>query len=265
MRYANVIWVCCALSMFSASGCKKNEPNVEPPTAPTPTPTAEPKHGPKIEMKVMPKDAEPCPLSYDSVDTDKRAVGIECSCTGPTTGTVWGNAIYTTDSAICSAAIHAGAIPATGGKVVVHPAPGCSRYKGASAHGITTESWTQHDGSFYFVGFGNGTCPPTLTNPCPRTYGEIPGDKTSADFTCNCEGDESGNVFGTDIYTLDSSICRAAVHAGAITSAGGSVTVRSAAGCPKYSGKAQNGVTSSDWASYPSSFFFPSKGTGKCQ
>ncbi len=226
-----ILSCCWVLWLLSASGCKK---------------------------------AEPCPLRFDDVASDKRADGIECSCTGPISGTIWGNEIYSSDSAICSAAIHAGAIPATGGTVTARQAPGCPKYKGVTAHGITSQRWSSHSESFYFVGHGKGACPAVPTDLCPTTYSEIPAGKASADFTCSCEGDENGALYGTDIYTTDSSICRAAVHAGVITSAGGSVTVRSAAGCSKYEGKAQNGMTSSSWSSYPNSFFFPSKGTGKC-
>jgi hypothetical protein len=74
----------------------------------------------------------------------------------------------------------------------------------------------------------------------------------------------SGSVWGTDIYTQDSSICRAAVHAGVITTAGGSVTAKAAAGCKSYKGGVRGGVESSDWGEYDTSFYFPSKGTGTC-
>jgi hypothetical protein len=74
----------------------------------------------------------------------------------------------------------------------------------------------------------------------------------------------SGSVWGTDIYTQDSSICRAAVHAGVIAVGGGSVTAKAASGCKSYGGTSRGGVQSSDWGEYDASFYFPSKGTGTC-
>ena len=72
-------------------------------------------------------------------------------------------------------------------------------------------------------------------------------------------------MWGTHIYTTDSSICAAAVHAGAITAAaGGMVTPKPAPGCPKYKGSKANNVTSSGWAKFDTSFYLDGKGDGKC-
>ena len=66
-------------------------------------------------------------------------------------------------------------------------------------------------------------------------------------------------------HTTDSSICKAAIHAGAITKeAGGSVTVKKAAGCSKYEANEANEVKTSGWGSYEASYFFVGKGEGKC-
>ncbi len=58
-----------------------------------------------------------------------------------------------------------------------------------------------------------------------------------------------GSVWGTDIYSDDSSVCAAGVHTGAITFSGGSVTIEIRDGLDNYSGSTRNGITTLDWTS----------------
>jgi len=51
---------------------------------------------------------------------------------------------------------------------------------------------------------------------------------------CSPEATANGSVYGMDIYTSDSSICRAALHAGVIGKPGGPVSVVTAAGRTAY-------------------------------
>jgi hypothetical protein len=73
-------------------------------------------------------------------------------------------------------------------------------------------------------------------------------------FRCPEEGTEQG-VYGSDIYTQDSSICTAAVHAGIITLAqGGVVTIEYRPGRATYGSTVRNGIKSRTWGEYPRSF-----------
>ncbi|HUP83617.1 MAG TPA: LCCL domain-containing protein [Candidatus Limnocylindria bacterium] len=73
-------------------------------------------------------------------------------------------------------------------------------------------------------------------------------------FQCPAGGRDSG-IYGTDTYTDDSFVCVAAVHAGLITIAtGGVVTIELTPGLSAYLGSTRNGVTSSNWGSWPTSF-----------
>ena len=64
-------------------------------------------------------------------------------------------------------------------------------------------------------------------------------------------------MWGTDVYTDDSSICTAAVSAGLITfQAGGSVTIEIRQGQSSYAGSTRNGVTSKGYGSWNGSFVF---------
>ena len=75
-------------------------------------------------------------------------------------------------------------------------------------------------------------------------------------FTCPPNGTES-SIWGTDIYTNDSSVCNAAVHSGLITyAAGGAVTIEIRPGEEQYVGSTRNGVTSSSYPSWSQSFVF---------
>ena len=98
--------------------------------------------------------APACPSNYGKVDGN-----LTCTCPASPSGTVWGSKIYTTDSNICEAAVHAGAITNAGGEVSFIAAPGCNSYKGDSANGVTTQGWGAFEKSFYVSGKGDGKCP----------------------------------------------------------------------------------------------------------
>lgn len=88
------------------------------------------------------------------------------------------------------------------------------------------------------------TAPPTSF----RTYDEEVG-KT---FTFEVVGDESGNVFGTDVYTYDSKLATAAIHAGLIKQGEKAlVKVQILPGQNRYIGSTRNGVKSADYDASP--------------
>ncbi|MEI8259226.1 MAG: LCCL domain-containing protein [Deltaproteobacteria bacterium] len=71
-------------------------------------------------------------------------------------------------------------------------------------------------------------------------------------------GGSAGTVWGTDIFTDDSSVCTAGVHAGLITlSGGGTVVIEIRPGAPAYDGSFRNGITSVDYGAWTGSFVFP--------
>ena len=74
---------------------------------------------------------------------------------------------------------------------------------------------------------------------------------------CPAGGTISGRIWGTDLYTDDSSICTAAVHAGLITAAsGGVVTIEIRPGAGAYNATARNGVASRAYGGWAGSFIF---------
>lgn len=223
--------------------------------------------------------APPCGHTYKDLAAAAHGAEYACHCDAAAAkGTVWGVDTYTQDSSVCAAAVHAGAIPASGGDVRVAPAAGCATYAGSTRNGVATSGWGTFPASFYFVGKGTGACAggaaPVVAAPaappapppaaCPATFTAIPNATSVTTLTCSCAGPTPGSVWGAGIYTQDSSICGAAVHAGAIPTTGGVVTLRAAPGCGKYLGDARNGVTSQGWGAYAGSFYFDGKGDGRC-
>jgi hypothetical protein len=74
------------------------------------------------------------------------------------------------------------------------------------------------------------------------------------EFQCP-ENGVAGTIWGSDVYTQDSSICTAAVHAGVISlDSGGVVTVEFRPGRSTYGSTERNGVTSNTFGEYPHSF-----------
>jgi hypothetical protein len=79
-------------------------------------------------------------------------------------------------------------------------------------------------------------------------------------YKCTPDG-TAGSVWGTEIYTDDSSVCTAGVHAGLITlEDGGRVVIEIAEGLEEYTGSLENGIESYDYGSWGGSFFFPAAG-----
>jgi hypothetical protein len=80
---------------------------------------------------------------------------------------------------------------------------------------------------------------------------------TQFDLVCPALGNDTmGTIWGTDIYTDDSPICVAAVHAGVITTDGGAVIIEIMEGQKAYAASQRNGVTSQSWGSYSRSYRF---------
>jgi hypothetical protein len=181
---------------------------------------------------------------------------VRCTC-GPgvdsLSGAVWGTDVYTDDSTLCLAALHAGVIGAEGGTVTVRRSEGRQLYIGSSRNGVASHDFGRYGTSVVF----DGTAAPAGPEPCPTTL-SINRDLQTP-FRCTCRpgaASLSGAVWGTDVYTDDSTLCLAAVHAGAIGAAGGLITVLRSEGRPLYVGSARNGVTSHDFGSYVASIRF---------
>jgi hypothetical protein len=93
---------------------------------------------------------------------------------GGLAGVVWGTDTYTSDSSVCTAAVHFGLIGfGPGGEVTIEVQPGMAAYTGTTRNGVNTIAYPAYDSSFTFV-TGSGSSPaasPVATSAPPASPG----------------------------------------------------------------------------------------------
>ena len=105
-------------------------------------------------------------ITYDVIAGPSNLVGyrnrvgqsLQFSITGASSGSIWGSGIYTDDSSLSAAAVHAGLI-AVGqtATVTVNIVGGKPSYAATSSNGITSRNWGSWGGSFSFADASNVT------------------------------------------------------------------------------------------------------------
>jgi len=135
---------------------------------------------------VAPAPAPPvadCPPDFRGAGVAQGG-SLTCACTPQavaTSAAVWGVDVYTDDSAICRAALHAGAIGPQGGVVTVLPEAGRASYPGSARNGVTTSSYGSWGGSFRFaMAPGGGQAAAAPPKPGPPQAATVPGAKPPA-------------------------------------------------------------------------------------
>jgi len=82
-------------------------------------------------------------------------------------------------------------------------------------------------------------------------------DRSGKPLKFRVTGRTDGFIWGSEVYTADSPLATAAVHAGALKPGQtGVVKVRLVPGQPGYGGSTRNGVTSQDFGAFPEAFVF---------
>lgn len=222
---------------------------------------------PKDEESALPSANVDWFLTAEGLDAE---VGDRLTLQLPPNGTasrIWGTEIYTGDSSIGSAAVHMGLVSfAAGGEVTILIEEGASSYKGTSSNGVTSESYGEWGLSFVFLDEqGN------IVRSQPSHVSSIQLD--GIDWSTNATdweqdigarytidfppGGDASSVWGTTVYTSDSSIGTAAVHAGLISfDTGGRVTIEIVEGQMSYEGSSRYGVDSSSYEAWGGSFKF---------
>jgi outer membrane protein OmpA-like peptidoglycan-associated protein len=204
-----------------------------------------------------------CPDNFVAFAGTTDPLPCTCSAEAASRGSVWGMDVYTGDSSVCKAAAHAGVITPRGGPVTVLPEAGRSAYPGVTRNGVSSSNHGSARSSFRFAGASQ--VPATTTAPsstqttasvCPDNFVAFADTTDPLPCICSAEATNRGSVWGMDVYTGDSSVCRAAMHAGVIAVRGGPVTVLPEAGRSAYPGVTRNGVSSSNHGSSRSSFRF---------
>ncbi len=167
--------------------------------------------------------------------------------TGSVDGYVWGgeNNVYTDDSILATAAVHAGVLKAGETAMVRFTIlAGKDSYDGSTRNGVTTRPYQS---------FGGSVCIEGAAQEINSVYDMRGQDKPP--FAVYVVGSQTGTVYGTGSYTDDSSIGTAAVHAGLLKDGeAGFVMVTLEGGKPSYDASTQNGVTTWSYASWGGGF-----------
>jgi outer membrane protein OmpA-like peptidoglycan-associated protein len=201
-----------------------------------------------------------CPTDYGSFPENAPQLTCGCDAASVTKGNVRGANPYYYQSSLCRAALHAGAIGAQGGQVVVRPEK-ATVFPAVPRNGVTADSWGEGMGFRVAVagqqpstvpaaGTGSAATPSQATgmtlDVCPTNYGSFRED--SPPLTCGCDTPsvKQGNVRGANPYYYQSSLCRAALHAGAIGVDGGQIVVQPKKS-PLFPAVTRNGVAADSW------------------
>ncbi|HKW00546.1 MAG TPA: LCCL domain-containing protein [Vicinamibacterales bacterium] len=180
---------------------------------------------------------------------DRAGETLSFSIRGRDDQPVWGTKVYTDDSALETAAVHAGVLrPGQRGIVKVRVLPGQDHYDGTKQHDVDSTAFGRHPGSFQFMGVSISR--PVRTNQL-SSYRDLVGQS----IVLPVVGSAKGSVWGSDVYTDDSSVGAAAVHAGLVSVGDFAfVKVTLLPGQARYEGTARNGVTSETYEQWEGSF-----------
>ncbi|MEQ8785689.1 MAG: LCCL domain-containing protein [Pirellulaceae bacterium] len=181
--------------------------------------------------------------------------------TGAAGGTVWGSDIYTDDSDLATAAVHAGALKVGEmGAVRVTLLPGRHSYRGSTRNGVVSLDYANWQGSYVLERIDGGATiavapapavkPPLAPPSMSGVIGEI-----GQSFEYTVIGAAEGYVWGCDVYTDDSQLSTAAVHAGLLEPGEtGAIRVTLLPGRSSYEGTQRRGVASLDYGPWARSY-----------
>lgn len=208
-----------------------------------------------LVFPVVAQEELTCRTAATAIEGDEGDV-ISVSCPadcGQDGGTIWGTDTYTDDSSICRAAVHAGALTEEGGVVDIVILGGAEEFPSSEQNSILSSSWGSWGRSFGFVSSAS-----VIEFTCDADARSLEGAEVGDVYQIACPSDcEASSVWGTNLYTDDSTVCTAAAHAGATTlEEGGIVTLAFLPGLEEYAGSEQNGIETSNWGSWDISFAF---------
>jgi hypothetical protein len=203
------------------------------------------------------------PPRSSSMTSYRDLVGqsITLPVVGAVSGNIWGTDVYTDDSSLGVAAVHAGLVqPGEFAFVKVTLLPGQAKYDGSPRTGVMSQSFGQYPGSYRLE-------PATEASPVVQlpggedasrlvSFGSLRGRPgTSVIVQVMGAGSASGSVWGTDVYTDDSSLAAAAVHAGLLKPGEtGLIRVTVERGRDSYAGSPRNGVSSLNYGAHQGSY-----------
>jgi beta-lactamase regulating signal transducer with metallopeptidase domain len=193
---------------------------------------------------------------------------------GAARGRVWGTDIYTDDSDPNAAAVHAGLLkPGEEGIAAIRLLPGAERYQGTTRNGIRSNEFGSFKASYRFEGVQPVAKPDPFEMsglvdilPFIVLLDGIGGDSASSELIkmrnqigatvdLTVTGSSSAPIWGDGVYTDDSAVAVAAVHAGLLKI--GEIGVVRATIMPpqeKYEGTSRNGIQSQSFGRFEGSY-----------
>jgi Caspase domain/LCCL domain len=107
-----------------------------------------------------------CPTDFQTFRDSNASLVCTCSAEAASLSRpIYGSEIYTDDSPVCRAAVHAGAVPADGGTVIVRQRGPQTAFASSNRNGVATLSWPQSSTSFSVARAGDGDAPQGNTQP----------------------------------------------------------------------------------------------------
>lgn len=213
-----------------------------------------------LKVEVQPRNAS-------NWRTATSGTSIIAVVTGAVDGRVWGgggghdpglvgpSGVYTDDSSISAAAVHAGILgKGKTGLLKINILEGKDSYSGTEKNGVKPDNFGPYGGSYSLEKYIYEISTTTLADPGDfADWGDLKGT-----FNVSLTGVSNGSIWGTDTYTSDSLLALAAVHAGKLSVSGTDVVVPVTLfdGQSSYVGSTRYGVTSDSCGSYGASFKF---------
>ncbi|XP_061820026.1 cysteine-rich secretory protein LCCL domain-containing 2 [Nerophis lumbriciformis] len=236
------------------------------PVVPRTTAKPAPKPKPSPPRKPVSRPSDPSTPSSKNPSSTYLAQTIKCEtrlrdkCRGVTCnrykcpanclnrkGKVWGTLYYDVQSSICRAAIHFGAIDNNGGLVdVTRMETKSPFFVKANKNGVESFSKYKPGNAFMLakVQETNADCYTTVAEICPFKKPLSHCPRVICPSDCKSQPSYWSPVIGNNIYTDNSSICKAAIHAGVIPPDGGFVDVLPLDKRKNYVGVLKNGIQS---------------------
>ena len=184
---------------------------------------------------------------------DRVGQSLMFDVTGSTTGTIWGDGVYTDDSPVATVAVHAGVLrDGERGVVAVTIRPGRDRYPGGMRNGVASQAYGGFGGSYEVKKTNVAAAGPRLD--AAPAFSSLRG-KAGEVLYISLTGSTAGVVWGSDVYTDDSALPAAAVHAGVLKDGeSGVVRITIAPADDVYTGSIRNGVETQNYGEWGGSF-----------
>ncbi|XP_056385983.1 clotting factor C-like [Hyla sarda] len=151
-----------------------------------------------------------CPLGYavlvpccaTSKDLSSSTSQIYCpsGCMSKNLS-VWGTEIYTENTAVCLAAIHAGKVSNGGGYITVQKLPGQEMYIGSTMNGIISLNYGISATSFTFLGYSTQAVASTISPNTTTTSNPTSAIVTSTSVTVTTSTMATNTIFPTSPVT----------------------------------------------------------------